>query len=125
MSITRRSFLVKTVGATTGLIIGFRHDCAAKVDEATKVFSPNAFIEISVNDEVRLWATRSEMGQGVRTLLPMVLADELGELEGPADCAWSNGQKAFTRGHGPAPAGRPLVRYATLRRLVSQWRCDR
>jgi isoquinoline 1-oxidoreductase subunit beta len=78
MSITRRSFLVKTVGATTGLMIGFRIDCAAKVDEATKVFSPNAFIEISVNDEVRLWATRSEMGQGVRTLLPMVLADELG-----------------------------------------------
>jgi isoquinoline 1-oxidoreductase beta subunit len=78
MSVTRRSFLVKTVGATTGLMIGFRLDCAAKIDEATKVFSPNAFIEISVNDEVRLWATRSEMGQGVRTLLPMVLADELG-----------------------------------------------
>ena len=77
MSVTRRSFLLKTAGATTGLMIGFRLDCA-NVNEPTKVFSPNAFIEISVNDEVRLWATRSEMGQGVRTLLPMVLADELG-----------------------------------------------
>ncbi|OLE10295.1 MAG: hypothetical protein AUG89_12590 [Acidobacteria bacterium 13_1_20CM_4_56_7] len=46
MSVTRRSFLVKTVGATTGLMIGLRLDCAAKVDEATKIFSPNAFIEI-------------------------------------------------------------------------------
>src|SRR5438045_8186150 len=106
MSITRRSFLVKTVGATTGLIIGFRHDCAAKVDEATKVFSPNAFIEISVNDEVRLWATRSEMGQGVRTLLPMVLADELGadwnriidEHESPGGTA--TGVRVRTRGDG-------------------------
>src|SRR5947199_2154633 len=78
MSVTRRSFLVKTVGATTGLMIRLRLDCAAQVDQATKVFSRNAFIEISVNDEVRLWATRSGMGQGVRTLLPMVLADELG-----------------------------------------------
>ena len=40
-------------------------------------FAPNAFIRIGSDNVVRLWAVRSEMGQGVRTLLPMVLADEL------------------------------------------------
>jgi isoquinoline 1-oxidoreductase beta subunit len=45
---------------------------------ATSEFAPNAYIRIGSDNVVRLWATRSEMGQGVRTLLPMVLADELG-----------------------------------------------
>ena len=40
-------------------------------------FTPNAYIQIRPNDIGRLWVTRTEMGQGVRTTLPMIPADEL------------------------------------------------
>lgn len=44
--------------------------------EATE-FAPNAYIRITPDNVVRLWVTRSEMGQGVRTTLAMMLVEEL------------------------------------------------
>ena len=47
-----------------------------------QIFEPNAFIAIDPNGDIRLVVTRSEMGQGVRTALAMILAEEL-------DADWS------------------------------------
>ena len=44
---------------------------------ATGVLEPNAHLSIASDGTVTLWVTRLEMGQGVRTLLPMILAEEL------------------------------------------------
>jgi isoquinoline 1-oxidoreductase subunit beta len=44
---------------------------------AAQVFEPSAYISITPDNIVRLWITRSEMGQGVRTTLPMMLVEEL------------------------------------------------
>jgi len=41
------------------------------------VFEPNAYISITRDNVIRLWITRSEMGQGVHTTLAMMLAEEL------------------------------------------------
>src|SRR5204862_4167610 len=41
-------------------------------------FSPNAWIQIAPDGVVTLWVAKSEMGQGVRTSLPMILAEEIG-----------------------------------------------
>jgi isoquinoline 1-oxidoreductase subunit beta len=41
------------------------------------VFQPNVFVAIESNDTVSIVAARSEMGTGIATSLPMVLADEL------------------------------------------------
>ena len=41
-------------------------------------FRPNAYIQISPSNQIEFWLTRCEMGQGVRTLLPLLLAEELG-----------------------------------------------
>jgi len=85
MKATRRAFLeagLKT-GAlvSTGLVIWI--DTPRGHAEATgDAFTPNAYISITPDNIVRLWVTRSEMGQGVRTTLPMMLADEL-------DADWS------------------------------------
>jgi isoquinoline 1-oxidoreductase beta subunit len=40
-------------------------------------FSPNAWLELSPSGEVKIWCGKSEMGQGVRTALPMIIAEEL------------------------------------------------
>jgi len=41
------------------------------------VFSPNAYLRITPDNKITIVAARSEMGQGVRTALPMILAEEL------------------------------------------------
>ena len=71
---TRREFLKTAAGAGFVLAIDLKAFCAA---EAKADFSPNAYIEIHPDNNIRLWVTRTEMGQGVRTTLPMMLADEL------------------------------------------------
>jgi isoquinoline 1-oxidoreductase beta subunit len=91
MGRSRRAFLRDSAQASAGLVVAFHlrgSGLALPVagvpietspqSGAAPVFAPNAYIRIGVDNIVRLWATRSEMGQGVRTLLPMVLADELG-----------------------------------------------
>ena len=78
MTLTRRAFLRDTSRTALGFTLGFHLDLSGFAAEtATPEFAPNAYIRIGADNVVRLWAIRSEMGQGVRTLLPMVLADEL------------------------------------------------
>jgi isoquinoline 1-oxidoreductase beta subunit len=42
-----------------------------------KLFAPNAWLEIAASGEIKIWCGRSEIGQGVRTDLPMIVAEEL------------------------------------------------
>jgi isoquinoline 1-oxidoreductase beta subunit len=44
---------------------------------ASKPFAPNAWLEIAPDGAVKIWCGKSEMGQGVRTALPMIVAEEL------------------------------------------------
>ncbi len=80
MTSTRRAFLKTSLKAGAlagaGLAIWIESPRRA-VAETTNVFEPNAYISISSDNVIRLWVTRSEMGQGVRTALPMMLAEEL------------------------------------------------
>jgi isoquinoline 1-oxidoreductase beta subunit len=43
-----------------------------------RALAPSAFLEITPDETVSVWVSKSDMGQGVRTALPMILADELG-----------------------------------------------
>jgi isoquinoline 1-oxidoreductase subunit beta len=76
MKATRRSFLKTSTLAGTGLVLCFELPRSI-TSEGPEVFEPNAYISITPDNVVRLWITRSEMGQGVRTTLPMMLAEEL------------------------------------------------
>jgi isoquinoline 1-oxidoreductase beta subunit len=42
-----------------------------------QIFAPNAWLEITMDGAVKIWCGKSEMGQGVRTALPMMVAEEL------------------------------------------------
>ena len=48
-----------------------------KTPEALKSFKPNVWFEITPQNVVIITVGNSEMGQGVRTALPMIIADEL------------------------------------------------
>ena len=72
--LSRREFVAAGVAAGAGLVVGFYlpHGKGAKKD-----FSPNAYLRITPDNKITIVAARSEMGQGVRTALPMILAEEL------------------------------------------------
>lgn len=73
--LSRRDFLTAGVAAGTGLVIGFYlpHGSSA----ARNAFAPNAYLKITPDGKITIVVARSEMGQGVRTSLPMILAEEL------------------------------------------------
>ncbi len=81
---TRREFLYKTsagagltvVVATTPL--GYRLLSAAEAAEKDgATFSPNVWLNVAKSGTVTVVVNKSEMGQGVYTSLPMIVAEEL------------------------------------------------
>ncbi len=76
---SRRNFLQVAGGVGATLILGCRLGVAKTGSPATAPdFEPNVFIRIDSNGRVTLVAPRPELGTGVRTSLPMILAEELG-----------------------------------------------
>ena len=73
--LSRRDFVAAGVAAGAGLVIGFYLPHGSQ--SGRKVFSPNAYLRITPDNKVTIVVARSEMGQGVRTALPMILAEEL------------------------------------------------
>lgn len=82
----RRDFLRKSALAGGGLVLGFYLNAAdsaekkvAKPSAITEndVFKPNAFIRIAPNGSVTLVSKQPEIGQGIKTSLPMIIAEEL------------------------------------------------
>ncbi|HET6177026.1 MAG TPA: xanthine dehydrogenase family protein molybdopterin-binding subunit [Candidatus Sulfotelmatobacter sp.] len=73
--LSRREFVAAGVAAGAGLVIGFYLPHGERSQR--KSFSPNAYLRITPDNKVTIVVARSEMGQGVRTALPMILAEEL------------------------------------------------
>lgn len=73
--LSRREFVAAGVAAGAGLVIGFY--LPHKTSSHEQSFSPNAYLRITPDNKVTVVVARSEMGQGVRTALPMILAEEL------------------------------------------------
>src|SRR6202030_1987356 len=72
--LSRREFVAAGVAAGAGLVVGFYLPHGRT---RSKAFSPNAYLRITPDNKVTIVVARSEMGQGVRTALPMILAEEL------------------------------------------------
>jgi len=73
--ISRREFVGAGIAAGAGLVIGFYLPHGEGSHKES--FSPNAYLRITPDNKVTVVVPRSEMGQGVRTALPMILAEEL------------------------------------------------
>jgi isoquinoline 1-oxidoreductase beta subunit len=74
--IDRRSFLKASGMTATGIILGLQAGCTSAAADG-KPFSPNVYLTINPDGSVFIVAHRSEMGTGIRTGLPLIVADEL------------------------------------------------
>ncbi len=75
MTTSRRSFLKTTSAISGGLLMG----CIlpGNLLAAGTLHTPNAWVHIADDNTITLLCARSEMGQGVYTSLPMLIAEEL------------------------------------------------
>lgn len=100
----RRDFLKLGALAGGGLLIGVyvpgrrRHLDAA---EPNATFAPNVFVRVDRSGDVVITVARSDMGQGVRTALPMIVADEM-------DADWSRVRVVQADAH-PSQYGRMMT----------------
>jgi isoquinoline 1-oxidoreductase beta subunit len=77
-NLTRRVFLKSATAAGSGLLIGAYLPLGSDpVLDAAGSFEPNVWIRINADDSVRIVLTMLEMGQGVMTSMPMLVAEEL------------------------------------------------
>jgi isoquinoline 1-oxidoreductase beta subunit len=76
-TISRRSFL-KITGLTIGIsVTPFGYSLMNASAQKEGAFKPTAWFEITPDNLVTVTVPGSEMGQGIRTALPMIVADEL------------------------------------------------
>jgi isoquinoline 1-oxidoreductase beta subunit len=88
--VSRRQFFKTSAGGAASLVIGFYlpgRSVLALTQEtsapaAAKLPSPNAFLRIGADESVTVLLAHSEMGQGIWTTLPILIAEEL-------ECDWS------------------------------------
>ncbi|WP_416898465.1 MAG: molybdopterin cofactor-binding domain-containing protein [Minwuia sp.] len=86
---SRRAFLIGGAVAAGALVVGWRFLTPSEGASADELMNPgdgetalNAWVKIAADGTTTIAVPRSEMGQGVQTSLPMILAEEL-------DADWS------------------------------------
>ena len=76
--LNRRSFLKTSTVVTGGLMLGVGLPLLSGGSHAAgTLYTPNAWVHIADDNTITLLTARSEMGQGVYTALPMLIAEEL------------------------------------------------
>ncbi len=76
--VSRRNFLQTGAAAGGALMIGFvLPGCATPSPANVPSAMPNAWVRVGSDNSVTLLCARSEMGQGVYTSMPMLIAEEL------------------------------------------------
>lgn len=97
IKLDRRTFLKMTGLGTAGLALHatISTNAMAAVNPASKAVLLNIFVQVGTNNRVTIVAHRSEMGQGIRTSLPQVVADELEADWDKVDVLQAEGDKKY------------------------------
>jgi isoquinoline 1-oxidoreductase beta subunit len=86
--LSRRSFIKLTGTAGGGLVLAFclgstARGLLAEDGGAATDFAPNAFLSISSDGSILIYSKAPEIGQGIKTAFPMIIAEEL-------DASWQD-----------------------------------
>lgn len=83
-TINRRNFLKLSLLASGGMLIGV--GCTSTAEQTSEIPTSidhldftqfNAYVEIATNGVVKIYSPNPEIGQGVKTAMPMIVAEEL------------------------------------------------
>ena len=80
MKYNRRDFLKISYSASMGLMIGVALPIKNRLigeNIVNQTFDPNIWISIQSNNIINIVTAKSEMGQHIRTTIPMIVAEEL------------------------------------------------
>ncbi len=75
--VSRRGFIQGSAAVTGGLMLGVSLPLAGPAQAAGLLHTPNAWVHIADDNTITLISARAEMGQGVYTSMPMLIAEEL------------------------------------------------
>ncbi|MCP4198533.1 MAG: molybdopterin-dependent oxidoreductase, partial [Proteobacteria bacterium] len=70
----RRTFIKTTILGLAGLTLGCQRDDGSEGEEFHAL---NLFVNIGTDDTIRVVVIKNELGQGITTALPMIVAEEL------------------------------------------------
>lgn len=117
--LTRRDFVKAGIAAGAGLTLAVSvTSCGAEAPPGAggATFAPDAWIRVGSDDIVTVMVDRSEMGQGVSTALPMLVAEEL-------DADWATVRYQFAPAnevyHNPLVMGQQLTGGSTS--IAAAW----
>ena len=77
VSVSRRGFLQTSATFSGGLMVGVVLPMAGPAQAAGLLSTPSAWVHIADDNTITLISARAEMGQGVYTSMPMLIAEEL------------------------------------------------
>jgi isoquinoline 1-oxidoreductase beta subunit len=137
----RRTFLKTSAGAA--LVVGFALPVMsgrARAAGTAGAFAPNAWVRITPDDRITVVCGSAEMGQGVLTAIPMLLAEELDAdwdrvrvEQAPVDKAYANpmfgmqatGGSTTVRAHWePLRKAGAAAREMLVAAAAAQWNVD-
>jgi isoquinoline 1-oxidoreductase beta subunit len=101
-TLDRRAFLTITAAAGGGLLAGtyLGSSLHASLGAADGSFEPNIWVRIDADDTVCVMLTQLEMGQGVMTAMPMLVAEELDVDWNTIATEWVGADSRYGAGFG-------------------------
>ena len=135
-STNRREFLQ----SSAALSLGFALPLQGARAQATNTFAPNAWLRITPDNKITVICGSAEMGQGVLTAIPMMVAEELdadwkqvGVEQAPVDQAYNNpmfgmqatGGSTTVRAHWlPVRQAGAAAREMLVAAAAAQWKVE-
>ncbi len=124
--ISRRTALKTTLKTVAGaaLVVSFDVPTAKAADEKSAAVNPlKSWIKIDQSGKITLSYSKSEMGQGISTALPMILAEELGADWGDVQVEHAPVEKFSVRKARAAAAVSPRFTLLSGRPVPQPVRC--
>ncbi|MCL6274572.1 molybdopterin-dependent oxidoreductase [Muricauda sp. 2012CJ35-5] len=131
-TIQRRDFIKLSLTATGALVLGVHLESCINNSEKAETFEFSPLVQIDTDGWITLIAKNPEIGQGVKTSLPMILAEELGadwskvkivqaDFDVKYDEQWAGGSYAIILNWDLMRTAGAMVRDVLLQAASTEW----